>query len=243
MVSVRPVRLLGGLAAFLVVAHLAGLVAQEWFGMSRESGLPRQFDLNAEANLAAWFYSFLLLCSAVVALGLMLTSRVQHERLTGRWAALSALLLLMAVDETAQLHDMATGPLRRGLDLDFGALYFAWLIPALVVLATAGIYFVPLVRSLSSPTRHRLVAAAAVYLGGAVGVEMIGGFVVQNGRQSFSYLALTTVEELGELAGALLLLAGLLAIMREVKPHLTVHFVGSGVHAVLDVDPEPRPRP
>ena len=83
----------------------------------------------------------------------------QRAPLAGRWVALSALFLFMAIDEAAQLHDMFTGPLRRGLEIDFGVFYFAWLLPAVAFLAVCAWYFAPLIRSLPGAIRIRLLGA------------------------------------------------------------------------------------
>ena len=227
MLPSRPVRLLAICAGLLLAGHLLGLVARELWDVDHEHGLVRQFDLNAEGNLAAWFSSFLLICSAALCLVVAQVRDLRGLPLARRWAALAAFFLLMAVDETSQLHDMATGPLRRGLDLDFGMLYFAWLIPALLILGVAGLYFAPLVASLSGTIRPQLVLAAFVYLTGAVGFEMIGGNAVAEGRQALGYLLVMTCEETLEIAGGLLFLAALLNQLRELRPDLVVRWTGA----------------
>lgn len=216
----RPVRLLATCAVVLVLGHLVGLIVRATWGVDPELGLVRQFDLNAEGNLAAWFSTFVLTCCAAVSLLSTTVLRLRQDPMSGRWRALTAVFLLMAVDETAQLHDMATGPIRNGLQLDFGILYFGWLIPALLLLAAGAIYFAPLVGSLSSVVRPRLIIAIAVYLSGAVGAEMVGGSVVENGRQSLSYLTVMTFEESLEMTGGLLLLHALLTRLHELRPQL-----------------------
>jgi hypothetical protein len=220
----KVTRILLRCAVVLLVGHLAGLGAREIWGVSPDLGIVRQFDLNAEGNLAAWYSSLLLTCSAALAFVVATVKRLHHERMSGRWFALSAFFLVMAVDETAQLHDMATGPLRHGLGLDFGPLYFAWLIPALLIVAGAAIYFAPLVGSLSTHVRSQLVLACVVYLAGAVACEMIGGSVVEEGRKALSYLAVMTVEETLEILGGLLFVTALLHQVRELRPHLVVRW-------------------
>jgi hypothetical protein len=237
MLSVPLMRWLCAGAVLLVIGHVLTFVAEDQLGIARTLNFPRQFDLNGEGNLAAWYYSFLLLCCAALTLVLTLAARVKGVRLAGRWGALAALFLLMAVDETAQLHDMATGPLRNGLALDFGLLYFAWLIPALLVLGICFVYFAPLARSLPADIRTRFVAAVALYVGGAVGGEMLGGFTVAGGRTSPGYLATITLEESLELAGSLMLISALIALVRRVQPSIDVQVHGSGVSATLVLGP------
>lgn len=213
-------------AAFLVLGHLVTLIADVQFGLRRDISVPRQFDLNAEGNLAAWYESFLLLCCAMITLALASHFRQQRAPLAHRWVALSALFGVMAIDETAQLHDMFTGPLRRGLEIEFGVFYFAWLLPAVAFLALCAWYFTPIAFSLSAATYRRLLTAFAVYFGGSVLVEMVSGFVVEQGRQSTPYLAVLTFEESCEIAGTLLLVGALLSLLRSTQPQTTVTLVG-----------------
>lgn len=222
-------------SAALVVGHVVGLVLAEWLGLSREHGVLRQFNLNGEANLAAWWYSFLLLACAVVAGVLASAARARAGGLAGRWAALAVVLALMAVDETAQLHDMATGPLRRLLDIGLGAFYYAWLLPAMAFLAVAVVYFAPLVGSLGPATSARFVLAAALYFGGAAGFEMVSGFALAAGRESLPDQGVMTIEEGLELAGLLVLLATLLAVARGCRAVLAVRFADGET----EVAPEP----
>ncbi|MFC7505894.1 hypothetical protein [Nocardioides sp. GCM10030258] len=227
MNMLRPARILAWCAVVLILGHIAGLVAREGFDVyETKYGLIRQFDLNAEGNLAAWFSSFLLICSAALCLLVAQVRRLRQEAIAGRWAILSAFLLVMAIDETAQLHDMASRPLRNGLGLDFGVLYFAWLIPALLIVGGAAFYFAPVVRNLSDAIRPQLIVAVVVYLAGAVGFEMVGGSVVDEGRQSLTYLAVMTLEESLEILGGFLFLTALLNQVRELRPALVLRWTG-----------------
>ena len=85
MVSFSPVRWLGWGIVGLLVGHVAGLLGEEWFGWSRTSGVLRQFDLNGEGNLAAWFESLVLLCAALAALAIYLAHQGRHHH-ARRWA-------------------------------------------------------------------------------------------------------------------------------------------------------------
>lgn len=228
MFTLRPVRVLAWCAVALIVGHVASLVAREGFDVyATKYGWVRQLDLNAEANLGAWFSSFLLGCSAALALLAAQVRRLRHEPIAGRWVALSAFLLVMAIDETAQLHDMASRPLRNGLGLDFGVLYFAWLIPALLVVGVAGFYFAPLVRNLSTTIRPQLLVATIVYLSGAIGLEMVGGSLVSGGHQSLGYLTVITLEESLEILGGLLLLNVFVNQLRELRPAIVLRWTGT----------------
>ncbi|KAA1427540.1 hypothetical protein [Nocardioides antri] len=228
MLSFPLLRWLWTSAAVLVVGHVVTLVLDVQFGVRRDISVPRQFDLNAEGNLAAWYVSFLLLCCALMTLAVAAHAREQGAPLAHRWVALAGLIGVMAIDETAQLHDMLTGPLRRGLEIDFGLFYFAWLLPAVAFLAFCAWYFAPVALSLPAAVYRRLIAAVAVYFGGAIFVEMLSGYAVESGRKSTPYLTVLTIEETCEIVGLLLVVGALFTLLRTVQPRTVVQLSGSG---------------
>ncbi len=229
MLSIPLLRWLWTTAGVMLAGHVVVLYLYLEHGVSRDWGIPRHFDLNAEANFAAFFQASPLLISALVTVALAAHYRARKAPLAGRWAAMSGLFLFMAIDELAQLHDLFTGPIRRRLDIDFGVFYFAWLLPAVVFLALCAWYFAPLVRSLPAAIRVRLVVAAGVYFGGAVVVEMLSGFVAEGGRRSTPYLMVLTVEEACEIGGMLLALGVLLHLLRSVQPRTTFEVLDGAI--------------
>lgn len=229
MLSIPLLRWLWSTAGVMLAGHLVVLYLYLEHGVSRDWGIPRHFDLNSEASFASFFQASPLLIAALVTLALAAHYRLQEAPLAGRWAAMSGLFLFMAIDELAQIHDLFTGPLRRRLDLDFGALYFTWLLPAVVFLGFCAWYFLPLVRSLPGAIRVRLVIAAGVYFGGAVVVEMLSGFVAESGRRSTPYLMVLTFEEACEIGGVLLALGVLLHLLRSVQPRTTFEILDGAI--------------
>lgn len=234
MLSIPLVRWLWGAAAALVIGHVVTLYLFLEYDVRRDVSVPRQFDLNAEGNLAAWYESFLLLSCAFILLALASHFRTQRAPLAHRWVALAALFGLMAIDETAQLHDMFTGPLRRGLEIDFGIFYFAWLLPAVAFLVACAWYFAPVALTLPAVIYRRLVVALGVYFGGSIVVEMLSGFAVENGRQSTPYLLVLTLEETCEIFGTLLVVGALLTLLRMTQPRTTFALLGEGT---LGIEP------
>ncbi|PWN01125.1 hypothetical protein DJ010_19945 [Nocardioides silvaticus] len=240
MLKIPLLRALWLVAGLMLLGHVVVLYLYVEHGVSRDWGIPRHFDLNAEANLAAWFQALPLLLASLVTLGLAMHYRAQRAPLAGRWGVLSGLFLLMSVDELAQLHDLFTGPLRRRLDLDFGILYFTWLLPAVVFLAFAAWYFLPLVRSLPRTISLRLVVSMVVYFGGAVVVEMLSGVVAESGRRSTPYLIVQTFEETCEIVGLLLALGTLVRMLHLVQPRMAIELLGpSGTFAIAPAERRP----
>lgn len=230
----RPLPILRWLSlatAALVVLHVASFPLDGQAGLDRTRGILRQFDLNGEGNLGAWFESFLLLCSAVTVALIALDARERGNPMAARWGVFAAGLLAMAVDETAQLHNLASAGLRNALGTD-GFLYHAWVLPALVVVAVGCVYLLPLVREVPLEFQGRLFLAGAVYVGGAVGLEILGGPLRALGKESLAYQMIMTLEEVCELAGLLLLMATLFRLAGHYGTRVTLGFSSSAVGVV-----------
>lgn len=113
---------------------------------------------------------------------------------------------------------------------ELGIFYFAWVLPALVLLVGLGLYFVGFLRRLPSPTRRAFSATGLIYLGGAVGVELIAGRHVEvHGYNNLPYAFLVVAEEGLEMTGVILFLKALLAYLRDHYREVNFHFsTGAG---------------
>ena len=117
----------------------------------------------------------------------------------------------MSIDEAVELHEHLGGNLDAG-----GILYFDWVIPAAVIVTALVIAFVPFIRALPRATRTRLIIAGAIYVGGALVMELpLGWWTEQHGTDGFGYAIIDWVEETLEMVGATLALAALLAHREE----------------------------
>lgn len=172
------------------------------------------FWMDAERNVPT-FASFLLIGFGALLLAIRARlAFMRHERLRKHWAVLAALFVALAFDEAAQMHELVIGPIRYLVALD-GVLYFAWIIPALLLLLILAMAYMPFLLMLPRATAFTLVACGAVYVGGAVGGEMVGGLLASRaGFADTGYQFVTIMEETGELVGLALFCATMLAVLR-----------------------------
>lgn len=194
---------LAATAALLVAVNLAGVTAKFHFGAPPLQGWVARFDLDGERNIPSLFSTGLILLCA----GLMFAiARIDQGPNRIGWRGLTSIFVFLAADELVSLHERLIEPLRATLHTS-GVLYFAWLIPyGIAVLLIAALYLRFLLR-LPDTTRRRMIAAGAVYLAGAVGLELIGGAYLESlgNRHNLPYELLTTLEETLEMAGMVLL--------------------------------------
>ncbi len=166
--------------------------------------LVAKLSLSYEANLPTWFASSLLLLCAIAA------GTIAHRASRHRvyWWCITALAAWMSLDEAAELHEHLGGAIG---DVG-GVLYFDWVIPAATIVVALTIAFVPFIRALDPRTRLRLIIAGAVYVSGALVMELpLGWWTEQHGNEGFGYALIDWVEETMELVGAVLAFAALLA--------------------------------
>ena len=130
----------------------------------------------------------------------------------------------MATDEGWSLHERLIGPVRGLLGHgDLGIFYFAWIIPAMAGVVLLGLLFLGFLSRLPSSTRWSFIIAGSLYLGGAIGVEMLGGRQAEiHGFENLTYQLFAHLEESLEMAGIILFIHALLRYLAEQYPEIRV---------------------
>lgn len=95
--------------------------------------------------------------------------------------------------------------------------YFAWVMPGTIIVITLGIIFLKFLRNLPVNTRNQFMLSGIIYVGGALGVEMIGGHYYYHGISSFGYSLITTMEESFEMIGIIYFIY---ALLNYIKMHV-----------------------
>lgn len=213
--------LVGIVFALVVLSALAYAVLYP-LGQQTGSGglveLGKRFDMDHEINLPTWFSSSLLLLCAFVLGVIALAKRAQGNRFRWHWAVLALAFVYLSLDETANLHELLIVPIRRRLGLG-GFLYFAWVIPGVIAVGCFGLAFVRFLWNLEARSRWRFIYGGSVYVGGALGMELIGGAMADwYGFESARYIAVMMAEETLEMLGLIIFL---LALIDYVKSHLS----------------------
>lgn len=209
---------LAAVGAVTLVVLLSSTFNAAWtiWGGTALRVLYRAMWVDAEGNIATMLnFSLLLACSGF-AVANAVAAFAERGRWRFHWLALSALLFLMAFDEAAQLHERLIAPVHRVLGTS-GAFLFAWTIPAAAAVLVVGLLMLRFVLAQPAAVRNAIFAAAAVYLLGALGLEMVGSAIYDASSRSFDglgYKVATTAEETFEMAGLVILGAALLASLR-----------------------------
>jgi hypothetical protein len=174
-------------ALFLTLASLTaqGLNYMGYMGALGESqlSLARLFNVGEEANIPTYYSSFILLISSMLLAIIAGAKKRRGERYALHWAVLSIIFLGMSLDETAQIHE-TSGYVFETLAREYtgftpsGFLYSSWVIPGIVFVLVVGLAYLPFLAHLPRKTCLLFLIAGFLYVGGAVGLEMIGGKIV-----------------------------------------------------------------
>ena len=209
-----------GAAGLLATAVIAASVAMRT--LSRVTGRPSIyglvafFDLDTENNLPTFLATLLLLGAAVTAGLIAVLHRTARDPDGRRWQALAALLFLLAADEAAGFHEKLMRPTRELLGPQWasGPLHFAWVVPGTLAVLLVAVGFFRFWRRLARRTRMLTALAAALYVGGALGLEMLGGVYAEQPCRQDLYTVVSTLEESCELFGVVVGLYAMLDYLR-----------------------------
>lgn len=220
-------RMLGLVVCFLIFASIMGQLATFVFGHDYVKGLVPLFNLRLERNIPTFFSMLLLLLSSLLLTCITLLNWKQRIPHVSKWAILSCGFFFMAYDEAFQVHEKLSKPFHGLLgDNTLGGFFvYSWVIPGLAIVCFLGILFLRFLLHLPAKTRIRFLIAATMYIGGAIGVEMIGGrYFVFHSNQNLTYNMISTLEESLELAGLVVFIWALLKYCADNFKELSFRF-------------------
>ena len=227
-ISAQPKRVAAVLGSIIVL--LAGLhlfVHAVWITRRHDLfGMRRLFNMGAEASIPTYFSTLQLFLAALL---LSLISRNEYETSNPdrwRWALLALGLLIMSVDEVAQIHDVLVADIVRpivreaqGFSSDkwyyvvFGEM--PWLVAYLPLVGLLFAVYVPFLRRL--PRRYLIlfISAGIMFVGGAMGLDMVEGYLNSENIRGLIFQVNRMVEETCEMAGIMIFIYALMNYIRD----------------------------
>ena len=204
--------------------------AREWLGLSGflAYGLLPQFNFEGEGTLPSYVSSLLLLTAAAL---LGLASAGEQDR-TQRWMwiGLAAVFVYLSIDEAISLHELASKSVEKRLGPS-PWLNSGWVVPAGVLTGLLGLIYIRFLLRL--PRRYALwfIVAGALYVGGALGGELVGSRVISAvGAKTVLYVLVMTTEETLQMTGVSVFIVGLTSYLAA-QGRAFILEMGSGVNA------------
>lgn len=167
-------------------------------------------DVDVERSAFTWISVLSLFAAAGLLFIAADEASSRRDPFKWHWYFLALLFLLLSFDEFCGIHEKVSSALGSRMD-NSGLLYFAWAAPAGILSLVGLVAYLPFIRSLPPRIGVLFLLSAALFLSGAVILEMFGGSVAEvEGVESVRYRILTNMEEGLELAGTLAFIYGLL---------------------------------
>jgi len=164
----------------LLLGHVITQSVKIYYGYNTLGGIIPEFDLNSENNIPTWYSSSaLLLASALLAM-IALVKLQWQETYARHWVVLAVIFLFLSMDEAASIHEKGSelALLIMPSLVDFGYLsrylYFAWVVFGVPFVLLFSLAYLRFLIHLPAKTRSLFVLAGIIYVGGALGVEMLG---------------------------------------------------------------------
>jgi hypothetical protein len=175
--------------------------------------LAMAFNVDGEGNIPT-LYSFLALLFSSFLLGAIAYAKsLDRCRYQHHWKILSFIFLGLSLDEVFQWHEHLIG--LRSLLHATGFLYFTWVVPMGFLVAIFLLSYSKFLFHLPVSTKKLFVAATAVYIGGAIGMEMVGGYLASTrGQENVAYVLETTIEESLEMLGIVVFIHALISYIK-----------------------------
>jgi hypothetical protein len=179
------VRILIIAVLLITLAGLAARFALYMWGDVRLLEPLRLFNVGDERNIPTWFESILfLLCSILLAV-VTVAKKQRNERFSLHWGVLSIILLLLSLDEAASIHEAIGQQSERLLNYTTGitpggAIQFFWVVPGAIFVLIVLLAYLRFLAHLPRTTRRSFLFAGALFVLGALGIEMLTAQVVSS---------------------------------------------------------------
>lgn len=224
-VSPRKVALFLGLAAaFFTLVSFAGRFLRPIVGE-----VVSLFGVGNDVSVPSWYSSIVLLFAAALIATIAFAKIQRRGDYAFRWAILSVVFLYLSSDEMLRLHESMSGallqPVLAALGYEPSGIFrYPWIIvyaPLTLVFVLAYFKFW---LDLPSKIRTLFFVAGTLFVGGAVGAEMINGLLDDfYGRGGILYSVMTHLEEFLEMIGIVVFVYALLSYIGG--SHLNVNEV------------------
>lgn len=204
---------LAGVITLLTIFSIVGAFGKYYYFNGSLQGLVRLFNMEEEASVPTWYAAFSLLACAALLGWIALGSQQTEARFVRHWFTLALIFIFLSLDEIIQFHELTVHHVTTLLNVD-GFFRYSWIIPAALFVLVLSILYIKFLLHLSAKTRTLFFIAAALYVGGAIGVEALEGqYDTLYGTDSIGMDLLIAIEEFMEMAGVAVFLYALLSYL------------------------------
>jgi len=179
-----------------------------WNHNEKVKFIVKLFDFDTEKNLPTFYSSLGLLFSSILLLLIALNNK-KNNLIYLPWIGLSIIFCYLSLDEFIQFHEYLVLMTKKFFNLSgMGTAY--WIIPYLTIFVILGVIYFKFMISLERKTLKLFILAGIVFVGGAVGFELISERYSEfHGSENVIYELLYTCEEFLEMLGVIIFIYAL----------------------------------
>ena len=221
IVNISPGKIAKTLTSIIIVLTIIHCLLQfieDGMDVTHVRIVRRFFDFELDSNITTWYSSITLFISSLL-LGLIaIIKKRTKDNFALHWKFLAIIFAFLSLDEVAMLHEHS-GKLLEVLfpvtKFD-GFLYFQWVLIGIPVTLVIALAYCKFIMHLPAKTRNLVLLAGALYVGGALGLEILAGHQQTVDMPSnILYELFTTIEELWEKLGVMVFIYALLSYMNK----------------------------
>lgn len=230
LIAHRPV----GVALLAILLFLViGSAITQWLAtygvLDPDGSLVNFFDLATEHRPPTLYAALLLLIA-----GGLLWLIGAGERANGgsgrAWQFLALLFVFASFDEALSIHERLNKPMQAFVSGE-GVLRFPWIVVYGAAAAVIALCYLPFLFRLPIQFRILFFVSGLLYVGGAMGLEMVEGYIRDHRTSSPTFVqeraAIFWAQEALELAGVSLFVYALLRYLTDQLPSFRVGFATS----------------
>ena len=212
LIPKRVAQVMLSIIALLTIMHVTQLVIFFQIGNPDIFDFIKFIDFDYEANLPSFYSSTSILFCSVLLWVIGLQKKQEQAIFRHHWLGLAVIFTFLSMDEAISLHESIGNFAedQQWVNAE-GFLYFAWVAPYGILLTIFSVSYLKFVFSLPRQTMMLFIGSGALFISGAVGIEIISAQEADiNGTETILYSALYTVEELCEMLGIVIFCYALL---------------------------------
>lgn len=210
---ISPKRLLLALSLLvfsLALVNIAIQFSNYILGYDHLLRYARLLTFEGSAKIPKWLASSNLLICALLLATIACAKTRQGDCFSRHWIALGFIFCAISLEDAVGFHELATEPLRSALHAT-GFLYHSWTILGLIFTPIGALIYCKFFFHLPLKIRQLFLLAAMLYVGGALGMEILRGpYNAVYGDENMIAAILRTLEEFCQMFGIVIFIYALL---------------------------------
>lgn len=197
--------------AILAITSMTGQYLKYYTEYDSAFGLIPLFNMDKELSVPSIFSVLLLYSAAILLFVIAAIKWKQKAPHVWGWSVLTFGFIFLAFDEGATIHEKLMQPMHRLLGEEMPTyMYFPWVLPAIIGVVLIALFFLKFLIDLPKKSRIDFILSAVVYLGGALGFELVcAQYASMFKLDNFGFNVLSTIEEVLEMVGMIMFIRSL----------------------------------